>query len=65
MRFSESNLLFLVSKGYWIWYATAHFPPFIRQVGGVFGKMGAHYQLRYVRNKAKKILGEDPDFDNI
>ncbi len=49
----------------WIWYATAHFPPFIRQVGGVFGKIGAHYQMKYVRDKAKKVLGEDPDFDNI
>jgi len=47
----------------WIWYATAHFPPFIRHIAGVFGKLGAHYQLRYVRDKAKSILGEDPDFD--
>ena len=47
----------------WIWYATAHFPPFIRHIAGIFGKLGAHYQLRYVRDKAKKMLGEDPDFD--
>ncbi len=32
---------------------------------GVFGKMGAQYQMKYVRDKAKKVLGEDPDFDNI
>ncbi len=49
----------------WIWYATAHFPPFIRQVGGIFGKMGAQYQMKHVRDKAKKVLGDDPDFDNI
>lgn len=49
----------------WIWYATAHFPPMIRQIGGLFGKLGGHYQMRYIRDRAKKILGEDPDFDNI
>jgi radical SAM superfamily enzyme YgiQ (UPF0313 family) len=49
----------------WIWYATAHFPPFIRQIGGAFGKLGAQHQLKIMRDEAKKMLGEDPDFDNI
>lgn len=49
----------------WIFYTTANFPPIFRQIAGTFGKLGAHYQLRKIRDSAKKILGEDPDFDNI
>jgi radical SAM superfamily enzyme YgiQ (UPF0313 family) len=47
----------------WIWYATAHFPPGVREVAGIFGKLGGAYYLRYIRDMAKKTLGEDPDFD--
>jgi radical SAM superfamily enzyme YgiQ (UPF0313 family) len=47
----------------WIWYTTAHFPPGIRQAAGIFGKLGGMYYLRYIRDMAKRTLGEDPDFD--
>lgn len=47
----------------WILYATAHFPIGVRQVAGIFGKLGGEYYLRYIRDMAKKTLGRDPDFD--
>jgi radical SAM superfamily enzyme YgiQ (UPF0313 family) len=49
----------------WISYGTGSFPPLLRQIAVAFGKLGALHQLRVIRDKAKEVLGEDPDFDNI
>lgn len=49
----------------WIWYGTSSFPPIVRQLAATFGKIGTQHQLRVIRDRAKKVLGEDPDFDSI
>jgi hypothetical protein len=65
----ESTLYYLSLKidlkaiSNWIWYSTAHFPPGIRQAAGIFGKLGGMYYLRYIRDLAKRTLGEDTAFD--
>lgn len=49
----------------WISYGTAHFPPLVRQIAVVSAKLGTNYHLRAIRDKAKKTLGHDTDFDDI
>lgn len=49
----------------WIWYGTSSFPPPVRHLATAFGKLGTKHQLRIIRDRAKKVLGEDPDFDTI
>jgi radical SAM superfamily enzyme YgiQ (UPF0313 family) len=49
----------------WIWYGTSHFPPLVRPIAIVFAKFGTNHQLRAIRDKSKKALGDDPDFDNL
>ena len=49
----------------WISYGTAHFPPLVRQIAVASAKLGTNYHLRAIRDKAKKTLGHDTDFDDI
>lgn len=46
----------------WIGYGASSFPPMIRQMAIVFAKLGTRCQLRTIRDRAKKVLGQDPDF---
>jgi hypothetical protein len=49
----------------WIWYGTSSFPPVVRHLATAFGKLGTRHQLRVIRDRARKVLGEDPDFDAV
>jgi radical SAM superfamily enzyme YgiQ (UPF0313 family) len=49
----------------WISYGTAHFPPLVRQIAVASARLGTNYHLRAIRDKAKRTLGHDPDFDDI
>jgi hypothetical protein len=49
----------------WTWYGTSYFPPIIRRIAGISGKLGARHYLRVIRDSARNRLGEDPDFDII
>ncbi len=46
----------------WIGYGASSFPPFVRHIAVAFAKLGTNHQLRVIRDRAKKVLGEDPDF---
>lgn len=49
----------------WISYGTAHFPPLVRQIAVASTKLGTNLHLRAIRDKAKKTLDHDPDFDDL
>lgn len=48
----------------WIWQGTGKFPPYLRHLAVMFTKIGVRHQLRLIRDEAKKVLGQDPDFEN-